>query len=190
VSANRPSFIEELAAAAMGTSRILFGRRDAASYFALDLRGLAGSFIALLLAVTINLVLTALIVQDPNGPTSFETLIGNVALYGMQIAATWVVLRWIGKSDYFTAYLTVDNWVTFFLSTILAVLGLIGLGGEMGLILAGIVTIVAKVNIARIVLELRAMHIVLLIVGQTVGGFLGLMLVGVLLGGPTLPPPA
>ena len=60
----------------------------------------------------------------------------------------------------------------------------------MGLILAGIVTIVAKVNIARIVLELRAMHIVLLIVGQTVGGFLGLMLVGVLLGGPTLPPPA
>lgn len=190
MSANRPSFIEELAAAAMGTSCILFGRRDAASYFALDLRGLAGSFIALLLAVTINLVLTALIVQDPNGPTSFETLIGNVALYGMQIAATWVVLRWIGKGDYFTAYLTVDNWVTFFLSTILAVLGLIGLGGEMGLILAGIVTIVAKVNIARIVLELRAMHIVLLIVGQTVGGFLGLMLVGVLLGGPTLPPPA
>lgn len=171
------SLPQELFAAGQGTVRILAAQRDAGDYFSLDPRGLMGSFIALLGAIVLNIVLAMAIVEDGASVGSFSTLIGNVGLYAVQILATWLVLRGVGKGDYFVAYLTVDNWVTFFLSIALALAGLAGMGGETGLILAGLVTLWAKINIARIIVGLRALHIALLIIAQTFGGFVGLMFV-------------
>ncbi|WP_127144413.1 hypothetical protein [Pelagibacterium montanilacus] len=176
------SMIQEARYAITGSIRMLAGRADAASYFASDLRGLVSSFIALLVAVGVTLALSAATPAPEEGAlSSFTVLFTNVVLYALLVAATWITLRLMGKLDRFIAYLTADNWVNAVISLALAFLGpLIG-GSEVVLFAALIVGLIARINIARLVVGLRLGGIVALMIGQAIGMMVGLVVIGAML---------
>lgn len=164
-----------------GSWRILIGRRDASTYFTTDMRGLVSSFIALLFSVGFTLAMSAMVPQAEGMLSSFAVFFTNAVLYAMLVAASWVTLRLLGFLDRFVAYLTADNWVNAVISVVLALLGPILAGNDGMLVVALIVGLVARINIARLVVGLKAWGVVALIVGQAVGMMIGLMIVGSML---------
>ena len=78
--AQQSTFLEELMAAGRGVIGLLIGNRQAAGYFDISRRGVAGSFIALLIAVTVAApppILgikdhgSGIVSLDPDGAPSF-----------------------------------------------------------------------------------------------------------------------
>lgn len=182
MSQSSPTLIEETRAAAQGAWRLLIGRRDAPGYFYVGLPGLVSSFIALVLSMAIALGISAL-TRSGSGPlSSFDLLIGNAILYGALTGAAWITLRFTGKADRFVPYLVVDNWINALLSALLAVLGLVGVSGDVVLFAAVVAGLAAKINNARLVVGMGIGQIVLLFVGQIIGALIGLVILGAMVG--------
>ncbi|WP_196259935.1 hypothetical protein [Pelagibacterium limicola] len=177
MSAIPPTFQQEAANAAQGAWRLLIGRRDAPGYFEIDLRGLVSSFIALMVSIAITLGAAAL-TRTGAGITSLVLVFTNVVLYAALVAASWAVLRALGKSDKFVPFLTVDNWLNAFISIILALAGLVGLSGEVVMFVAIVAGLAARINNARLVVGLNVGQIVMLMIAQVVGVVLGLGILG------------
>ncbi len=166
--AQQQNFLEELMAAGRGVIGLLIGNRQAGSYFDISRRGLAGSFIALLIIVAIATYLPILTIKDHD---SAVVALGQYGIfYALQLGCTVIVLRQIKRLDALNAYLVGDNWISFFVSLIVLALGAFGLGGDVfTTIVFGIVGLVLEVNLCRIILQLPPVQIALLIVAQAVG---------------------
>ena len=94
---NRTTHIlEELLAAAQGTAAIIVGDRKAPSYFDFSARGLAGSFIALLVATTFSAYLPVLTGTADDGLSPGQELLTVGVLVAMQIAngAATLLMAW------------------------------------------------------------------------------------------------
>ncbi|WP_157970022.1 hypothetical protein [Pelagibacterium sediminicola] len=177
MSATPPSLQQETFHAAQGAWRLLIGRRDAPGYFDTSLRGLVSSFIALFASIAITLGAAALS-QTGTGVSSFALVVTNAVLYAALVAASWVVLQAVGKREKFVPFLAVDNWLNAFISIVLALVGLMGLSGEMVMFAAIVAGLAARINNARLVAELSVGQIVMLMVAQVIGVFIGLAVLG------------
>ena len=179
---NRPTtIIEELVAAARGVAAIVVGDRRAVSYFDFSRRGLAGSFIAFLVATAFSayLPLVGGGGQETQIPTG-RLLLMAVFLFGVQIGFSALVLRQLNRLDGFVPYLVADNWATFFITAISTLLNTFGLAGDFALILVGILVLVVEINISRLIVTLSPWQIAMFLVAQLVGVALGLIVIGLI----------
>ena len=154
--------------AGRGVIALLTGNRQAAGFFDVSRRGVAGSFMALLIVVTIATYLPILTSKDHD---SAIVSIGQFGIaYLLQIGCTVVVLRQIKRLDALNAYLVGDNWISFYVLLITLALSAAGIGGDtFTTIVFGIVGLVLEVNLCRLVLGLPPAQIALLIFAQAVG---------------------
>lgn len=154
------------------------GRQDAPRHFDFSLRGVVGSFIALVLAVAVSVFgPQALGMGGPSGAAAAMALL-SVLLFAVQIGAAYFVLAMLGRLDGFLPYLVADNWVNFFVSLIGA-LSIVLLGGsDIMLFVVGIISLVIEVNIARRIVTLAPMQVVMFIVAQVAAQLLGLLVLG------------
>ena len=182
VSQPQPTLAEETRSALVGSWRLILGRRDAPGYFFTDLRGLASSFIALLVSVAVTFLISALLVPEGAGGSTFAALVQNALLYAGIMGSSWVVLRLTGHTERFVAFVTVENWVNAIVSVLLAFVALATLSAELILILAVVIGFVARINNARLVVGMKAGQIVMLIVVQTIGMMIALLAVAAIFG--------
>ena len=176
---------EEMLAAARGCVALLIGQRDAPRYFNFSYAGLAGSAIAVLVAVAIKAYLPVL--AGGNSPAiapAWQNFSIVTFLLVLQLAITWWYLRQIGRLDGFIPYVVASNWTALFFTFISIAIALLGVGDVAALLLVGIALLVLEINIARLIVTLTGWQIVIFMVVQAVGGFVGLMLIGLLIQSP------
>lgn len=172
-----PTIIDEMAAAARGCAFLLIGNRSAPQYFDFSQRGLVGSFIAILVATAFSAYLPTLIGLTEHGSV-LRVLITSSIAFGLQVAFAALVLRQLKRLDGFVPYLVAENWATFFLSVIAALLALLGAGGDLFLVIVGVVMLVIQINIARLIVTLAPLQIAIFLIAQLVAGAIGLLVVG------------
>ena len=165
-------------AAGRGVIGLLTGDRQAGSYFDLSNRGLAGSFIALLLITALNAVLP--IILGSEGDSITRGVVTVVLLFALQLGFSVIVLRQVNRMDGLVPYLVADNWATFFLTLISAALAAAGLANDLTLIVLGVVVIIVEVNIARLIVTLPPLQIAMFLIAQLVGVSIGLIVIGVI----------
>lgn len=185
--ANPRTFIEEVLSAGRGVLALILGDRKAASYFDLGLRGLAGSLIAFL-GVDAILAYGPLLVSPATGSAggTGTGLLISLALAAIPIALAALVLRMVGRMDGFVPFLVADFWANAFLSLLMALLLLLGFPFVFTVMALAIVVIVVEVNVARLIVTLPPLQIALFVVAQFMGGLIGMVLLGMLLGGPEM----
>ena len=181
--AQQSTFIEEMMAAGRGVISLLVGDRRAGGYFDFSPRGLAGSFIALLLITALNAVLP--IVLGLEGDGIARGIVMVVILFGMQVGFSAIVLRQLKRLDGFVPYLVADNWATFFMTLVSAAVAAAGAANDFTLVVLGIIVIIIEVNIARLIVTLSPLQIAMFLVAQLVGVSIGLALIGLIM---PLPP--
>lgn len=162
-------------AAGRGVISLLIGDRQAGSYFDLGQRGLAGSFIALLLITALNAVLPIILGHETESIA--RGVVTVVLMFVLQIGFSIIVLRQVGRMDGLVPYLVADNWATFFLTLVSAALAAAGLATDFTLIVLGVVVIVVEVNIARLILTLPPLQIAMFLIAQLVGVSIGLVII-------------
>jgi len=176
------TLLQEMLLAARGIAALVMGRRDAPDYFDLSLRGLAGSAVAFLIAMAANAYLPLLLGADRASVTPpAQAVIMVMLLLGMQIGASYLVLRQIGRLDGLVPYLVADNWATFFVTVVSLIVGLAGIGGDFALLALGVLVIIIEINIARMIVTLKPIQIAAFLIAQLVGVAFGLMLIGAML---------
>jgi len=179
------SLIDEARLAAQGTARVIAGRPDAPLYFGEGLPALFGSLLALVVAIAFSLAITTAQIAITGATplvSSFETVATTAIIFLGQVGGTYAAFRTLKRADRFVPYLVADNWTSFYLSIATAVLGAFGLDAGIILLAVALVTLVAKVNIARLIAELRLGGIAILIIAQICGGAAALLVVGLLFG--------
>lgn len=169
------SLLDELVAAGRGCVALIVGDRRAAAWFDLSPRGLVGSFIALLVALTLSAYWPTLlgVRMQPGAPTL--ELLGGAILFVTQLVASAILLRQIGRLDGLVPYIVADNWATFYAILISALLAAVGMGPIVFILL--IVAIVVEINIARLIVTLTTTQIVMFIIARLVGGLAGWLVV-------------
>ncbi|MBN9304482.1 MULTISPECIES: hypothetical protein [unclassified Devosia] len=172
--AQSANFLEELMAAGRGLIRLLVGDRRAGSYFDFSQRGLAGSFIALLIVAGLDAVLPLILSSrhDSIATSMFQL----VVIYGFQLGFTTLVLRQLKRMDALLPYMVSYNWLNFFATLILGAIFAAGIGASIAILVIGIMAIVIEVNIARLVMTLSPLHIAFMIGAQIIGVLIGLLL--------------
>lgn len=182
------TFFEEALDAARGTWALVFGRPDAARYFDFSQRGLVGSFIALVLAVTIS-VYGPMLFGAPTVPgAATGAMLLSALVFALQIGAAYLVLQTMGRLDGLVPYLVADNWVNFFVSAVGAVSVVLLGGSGFVMIIVGVAAIIIEVNIARRIVTLAPMQIAIFIIAQMAASFVGLLVMGGALLGAMGPP--
>ncbi len=176
------SFANEMIMAARGVFAIALGRRDAEKYFDLTIVGLIGALIALILALAISAFLPALLGDPVDGLSSTTALIFTAGVYLFQIGSAWVVLSLLNRADGFVPYLVVDFWSTFFVTILALVPNALQLETSMVMMVLAIMVLVIKINIIRLIIKLPVMNIILFFVAHLIAGFVGLLVLGSVLG--------
>jgi hypothetical protein len=172
--AQSANFLEELMAAGRGLMRLLVGDRRAGSYFDFSQRGLAGSFIALLIVAGLDAVLPLILSSKHDSiATSMFQL---VVIYGFQLGFTTLVLRQLRRMDALLPYMVSYNWLNFFATLILGAIFAAGIGASIAILVIGVMAIVIEVNIARLIMTLSPLHIAFMIGAQIIGVLIGLLL--------------
>lgn len=180
------TFLDELLAAARGSVALLLGRREAARHFDFSQRGLVGSFIAVLIGIG----LTALGPQPLSEPatatagTAMAVVIFEGLIIGIQFGVAWLVLRQLGRGDGLVPFMVVQNWGILFQAVLAeAIIVVFGppiafegdvaqlTSGSLPLVALAIAVFVVAINVARLILTLRPLH-VLLFVGAQFGAML------------------
>lgn len=178
--------IIEMRNAASGMIALLTGRRNASSYFDLTLHGLAGSFIAFLLATGVNAYLPGFLgMVPPDGMAAWQAFFIAITFYAAQMGFSAIVLLQIKRLDGLMPYVVADNWASFFITIISIILSLSNMQAELVMLLIAIPVIIIEVNIARLIVTLSFMQIVMFLVAQFVGVMVTLLLIGSFL--PQLP---
>jgi len=177
------TLLEEAGRAVGGMLRLVLGRRDAISRFDFSQRGLAGSFIALIVAFVVFTAITGMgaAVRQTMSPT------GQLFIIGTLVAARFVALRIsLPRLDALHAFrpvMVASNWVNAIAvgglvaaTFCLAFVGALMLGPTAGETLVAIIltlwvaiaiaTFVAEVNILRLVAALGGGEIVMVLAAQ------------------------
>ena len=177
------TLLEEAGRAVGGMLRLVLGRRDATSRFDFSQRGLAGSFIALIVAFVVFTAITGMgaAVRQTMSPT------GQLFIIGTLVAARFVALRIsLPRLDALHAcrpVMVASNWVNAIAvgglvaaTFCLAFVGALMLGPTAGETLVAIIltlwvaiaiaTFVAEVNILRLVAALGGGEIVMVLAAQ------------------------
>jgi hypothetical protein len=172
------SFVEEVRDATRGVLALVVGDRTASRYFSFTQLGLVSSFIAVLIVTAAELVVLAAL----GAGGIFSASVQTILIYAAVLGTSSLYLRQIGRSDALIPFIVTINWANAVLSVVMLVTTLLGLSFlQLVILIAGIVL---SINIARLVMTLRAMQIVMLIVVQAVGLIAALLLI-VLLFPPT-----
>lgn len=188
--ANPKTFIEELVSAGRGVIALILGDRKAASYFDPTQRGLTSSLIAFLAVNALMAYAPALASPGPSGGTGIGVgLMISLALAAIPVALAALVLRQVKRLDGFVPFLVADFWANSFLSVAIALLLFTGLPFELTVIGLGIVVLVVKINIARLIVTLPPLQIATFVIAQFAGGLVGVMLLGALIGAPDVAAP-
>lgn len=175
------TFLDELMSAARGTLALVVGDRRASSFFDFRQSGLVGSFIALVLALAVQAFGPQLLgVPTPPGVSSGVVILGGM-VSGIQFAIAWLVLRQLGRLDGFVPFMVVQNWTAMFQAILaVAIIALFGqpiavdpgaevanlTGGSIPFALLGIAALVVAINIARLIITLRPLHVALFVIAQ------------------------
>jgi hypothetical protein len=168
--------------AARGLVAIVSGDRRAPSYFDFSRRGLAGSFIAFLVASAISAYLPSSNGDFGYGALPPARLLAMAAfLFAVQLGFSALVLRQIKRLDVFVPYLVADNWATFFITLGSTLLTMLGIAGDAVVVVVGLLVLLVEINIARLIMTLSPWQIAMLLVAQLVGVSLGLLVVGMFL---------
>lgn len=183
--------IEETIDAGRGFIAILLGRRNASQYFDLGMRGLAGSFIAFLVAATFNAFLPAIMggaagVENPAALSPTMAIIMVIILLVMQTAFGALALRQFDRLDGLVPYLVADNWTTFFITILSVSLLLLNVSAQISVMIIGGAVLVSEINIARLIVTLKPIQIVMFLIAQLVGILIGLMILGSMLPGAAM----
>ncbi|WMT87446.1 hypothetical protein NO932_02230 [Pelagibacterium sp. 26DY04] len=194
-AASRSSLFQEAAWAMGGTWRLLLGRPEARAFFDFSQRGLAGSFIPLVIA---TVVLVGFIGAGSAGQTGISAamqifILGAIAT--LRFSALRIVLPRLDALHAFRPYMVASNWASAILfATMMAVtfggvfvaaliLGPASGSTLVGMVLAlwgavGFALLVIEINILRIVARLGAAEIVLALAAQLFAILAGLYLIG------------
>ncbi len=171
------TLIDEMIAAARGTIALLAGKRHASQYYDLTLKGLMGSLIAFVIAVTFN-AFAPQFSGASTAPQPWQALIMVALLYIFQTGFGALVLKQFGRLDGLVPYLVADNWATFFITGISGIMVVAGLSGDAAILVVGLLVIILEINIARLIVTLKPIQIAIFIIAQLVGAFVGLMVLG------------
>ncbi|MCS6761383.1 MAG: hypothetical protein MO846_04920 [Candidatus Devosia symbiotica] len=182
-----PTFLEEMITAAQGSFALLTGNRKAPTYFDFSQRGLVGSFIALVIGLTVQAFGPRLL-GIPDGPSVASSVVMLSAMVvAIQIGVAYVVLRMLGHTDSFLPFVVVQNWantaqciIAVILTEVFGPPFIVDLATQVMQLTSGIVPFVALgvaslivwVNIARLVLMLRPRHVALFVIAQLTAAFM------------------
>jgi len=180
-----PTLLDELRAAAQGCLKLVVGDRRAADYFDFSLRGLVGSFIASLVGTTLGALLPFILGLTAGTGSLSQPILANIFMYAIQIGASALVLRQIGRLDGLIPYVVADNWMTFFVTLAVSLLTLMGVGGEPIILMTGILVLVVEINIARLIVTLTPWQIAAFIGAQLVSVMLAVLVIGAMMPVPT-----
>ena len=172
--AQQSTFLEELMAAGRGVFGLLIGDKKAGGYFDFSRRGLYGSFIALVLVLALGAFLPLILSSEHDSAAT--SMVQLVVLYVGQVGFATIVLRQIKRMDALVPYLVGYNWLSFFVTLILAALNAAGIDGSYVIIVIGIAAIVLEVNVARILMTLSPLQIAMLLIAEIVGVALAALL--------------
>lgn len=167
----------EATSAVRGVVALVVGDRRANSHFDFSDRGLVGSFIAFLVVAVLNSAVPLVLGVPGTGGTVFRAIASLFIVMALQIGAAAVALRQLKRSDALVPYIVVDNWVQFYLTLVVTLLGLVGVGTELMFIVTGIVVIIIMINIARLILTLTPWQIASFLVVQLISGVIALFVV-------------
>lgn len=167
------SYLEEIMMAGRGVFAIIFGRRDASRYFRLDLAGLMGSLIALLVVEGAGAFLPAMM-GDPGPLTAAQLVLSSLVIFAMQVGGAAIVLNQIGRLDAFIPYMVTDNWASVFISLIAVVLTLLGFDPAVLQVVLVVVVLAVLINIGRVIMTLRPLQIAALMLVMLISVFVGL----------------
>lgn len=174
--ANRQtSFLEELGPAARGTLALLVGDRKAAGFFDFSLRGLVGSFIALLLAAGLTVLIVDLVAGHASRGPAWEFMLIEVIALAGQLGFAALALRQMRRLDGFVPFVTAYNWTSAYLLMASLVFGLVDTAGLFSLFVIGVAGIILMVNLARLIVTLSPMQIAIFIVAQFIGVLVALV---------------
>lgn len=197
--ARHPTLFEEAGSALAGTWLLLAGRGEARGYFDFSQRGLAGSFIPLVLACVTLVTFLGMGPADQSISAAMQVFVLG-AIATLRYSALRVILPPLGASDAFRPYMVASNWasaiavaavmVLTFGVAFVAALILGPTSGEtlVGLVLAlwvavAIAIVVIEINILRIVAGLGAGEIILALAVQLLAVLTGFALIGRLVQG-------
>jgi hypothetical protein len=181
------TFLDELMAAVRGTVMLMVGNRQASACFDFSQRGLVGSFIALLLAFAVQAFGPQLLGVPTTPGIAGGAVILGLMIAGVQFGVAYLVLRQLGRADGFVPFVVVQNWVTLVQAfLVVAIIGVFGqplmldatgeaaqlTSGTIPFVLVGVVALVITVNIARLILTLRPLHVALFVIAQLTTAFL------------------
>lgn len=175
------TLLEELVPAARGSAALLIGNRQAPAFFDFTRRGLAGSFIAFLIATVINAYVPELISPGSTGLAVWRVLVMAAVLLATQFGFSAIVLRQINRLDGFVPYLVAYNWTTFFVLLISTVIEVVGIGSGLEIVALGIAVLVIQINIARLIVTLTPLQIAMFLIAQVVGVLVGILLLALLM---------
>lgn len=177
------TLIDEAVLAVQGMIALLLGRREVSDYFDLGLRGLAGSFVAYLIALLVRAYLPLVLGWSNSG--AWESVLIVLVLFVTQTGMTALVLYQFGRLDGLVPYLVVDNWATFYMTVLLIGMAMAGMTSEFSLVVMALIVIVIEVNIARLIVTLRPLQIVAFIIAQIIGFLVGMAIIGAFTPVPT-----
>ncbi|WEJ32650.1 hypothetical protein [Devosia sp. SD17-2] len=178
------TFADEVQNAIRGFVALVTGKRDAAAYFDFSPKGLVGSLIAVLIAVMLAGFGPMLLGAPVPAGAPTQSIIINGVLFAAQAGMAWIVLRQMRRQDGFVPYLVASNWVTLASGLLLLISTLFGEVGIVMLLGIVVIALLTFINIGRFIVTLSPLQIGLLFISQTVGVFLALGIVALV-----LPPP-
>lgn len=173
---------EEMIAAGRGMVALLLSRRDASDHFDLTLRGLAGSFIAFMLAAGAQAIMLMPLVREVVAVEPELAVLSEISTWhllmmvlvaaGLQFAFAALALRVFSRSDGFLPFLVAANWANFYLIFASLVLSLPGLMiGFLQLVII-VAFFALQVNIARLIVTLPMNQAIGFLLAQYVGPML------------------
>lgn len=166
---------EELTAAAQGVVALVTGNRKAPSYFDFSQRGLAGSFIVLLMVIAVD-ALAPMFDGPKNAPGAAAVVIENAIVIVLTIGVSALILRWLKRLDSLVPLIVVSNWSLLFATIVAILLMTLGVDFRFAGLIVSVLVIVLAINTARLIMTLTPLQIVIFIVGQGAGVLIGLVL--------------
>ena len=195
IAARRPTLFQEAAWALGGTWRLLLGKRDARAHFDFSQRGLAGSFIPLVLATVVMVIFIGMGSAGQTGVSAAMQMFILGAIGTLRFTAMRLILPRLDALHAFRPCMVASNWASAILFSLIlaatlgtALLAAMALGPTardtiVGIVLllwaaVGIALVVIEINILRIVAGLGATEIVLVLAAQLFAILAGFYLIG------------
>jgi len=172
------TLFEEMISAGRGIFALFMGSRDATRHFDFTLRGLIGSIVGLIIALTLSAYLPSLLGTNSADVRPHQAFIYTSSIYLFQMSTAVVVLRQLNRLDAVVPYLVADNWATFIITLLTLIPIFLQVEPFLVLMVLAIVVVVVKVNIARLIVTLTPWKIVLFLGAHLLAGFLGQVLFG------------